>query len=177
MEIIDELVPLTADDIKQLEADRYSSTAGCSIPFFIIFAVSGFFAFQYFGVSYLWLFLLIIVSLLFLIVGLWLFFSGPTENKDVALDIKEGNKRRIVAPIEKKEIVEVKPRRSSSSVNSQMGRSVAELKFNYFMQVKDWKFDLTEEQYLSGAKKGDFVEFYVAPHSGKILSPPIEVRE
>jgi energy-coupling factor transporter transmembrane protein EcfT len=185
MEAIDELVPLTAEDLKILEAKKTSNYYGCGVVMIIVFVVMAFLALFYFSSSYLWLFILAGVSVLFLIAGLLAFWMGPIEDEKVVLDIQEGKKRRIVAPIESKDIVEAPPKRSafprSQSTGAifarQIAKSYAPLDLKYSMKVQGFKFALSEGQYLSGFRKGDFVEFFVAPHSKIILSSAEEVPE
>ncbi len=183
MEAIDELVPLTAEDLKILEAAKISSPYGCGIFAIIVFVLLALLGVYNFKSSYLWFFVFVGVSVLFLIVGLVAFVQ--VEDKNVVLDLQEGKKRRIVAPIESKGITEVQTRSSgrrlirsnTTSLGRQFGKSLAPLNFNYSMTVQGFRFAISENQYLGGAKKGDFVEFFVAPNSKIILSSPVEVQE
>ena len=180
MEAIDELVPLTAEDLKILEAAKISSSYGCGIFAIIVFVLLALLGLYNFSSSYLWFFVFVGVSILFLIVGFLAFVK--VDDKNVVLDIQEGKKRRIVAPIESKDITEAQTRSDRRynrrpTLANQFGKSLAPLNFNYSMTVQGFKFAISENQYLGGAKKGDFVEFFVAPNSKIILSSPVEVQE
>lgn len=178
METIDELVPLTEADIKKLQSASSVSTKGCGIFFLVVFLITGILTLWLATQSFLLALIVGVISLLSLLVGLFGYFSGPSEKeKNAVLDLQEGKKRRIVAPIEMKDLTDVTNNKIAFSMQQQIRNSYKELEFKYFMMVKGYKFDLSEEQYLAGARKGDFVEFYVAPHSGVILSEPVEVRE
>ena len=177
MEAIDELIPLLEDDVKILQAKKNSNFYGCGV--FMIIISFGLLLLGYFnfGGSYLWLSIIVIVSVLFLIASLLAFWMGPIEDKKVALDIKEGKKRRIIAPIESKDIqaVQTKRRRTGLSVETRVALQAIDSysgpNLKYSMTVHGFNFALSEEQYLSSFRKGDFVEFYVAPNSNIILSP------
>ncbi len=177
METIDELVPLTAEDLKILEAKKTTNYFGCGVVMIIFFVVTALLAYFFFSRSYLLLIVSAIVSVLFLIAGVMLIRAGSVDDEKVVLDIQEGKKRRIVAPIESKEIIETGPKRTGGSLSRQIRNSNAPLTFKYSMMVQGFNFPLSEDQYLSGFRKGDFVEFFVAPHSQIILSSAQEVQE
>lgn len=177
METIDELVPIEEQDLNILQAKKNSNFYGCGV--FMIIISFGLLLLGYFnlGGSYLWLSIIVIISVLFLIASLLAFWMGPIEDKKVALDIKDGKKRRIIAPIESKDIQEVQTnkRRSGLSVETKVALQAIDSysgpNLKYSMTVHGFTFDLSEQQYLSSFRKGDFVEFYVAPNSNIILSP------
>lgn len=177
MQEIDELVPLEAPDIEYLESKRVESNRGCAVQLLVGFGVIGLICAYTLLISYILFGILAIVALLLLFAGLFLLLGGPNENRKVVLDLKEGNKRRIVAPITTKEIIDVPTRSAAIGMKAQFVKAGKELHFKYYMTVKDWRFNLTEEDYLTGPGKGDFVEFFIAPHSDLFLSVPIEVRE
>lgn len=178
MKEIDELVPLTDADIKTLQEKIGTPNIGCAIFLLVVFLamiVGAFFLlFQIFLLGIV----LGAVALFVLLMAIGAFTGGSKEkNEKLARDIQEGKKRHIIAPIEMKDSVDVTPNKIPLSVRQQVRNSYRELKLEYFMMVKGYKFDLTEEQFLAGARKGDLVEFYVAPHSGEILSEATAVRE
>jgi hypothetical protein len=110
MQTIDELIPLTPDEIKMLEMKRFSSNTGCGIFAAVLFLAATVLAFGLFrGHEYVWMSVAAVVSLLFLAMTIYLFWTKQTEDKSVTLDLAEGKKRRIVAPIEGKEIIFVSP--------------------------------------------------------------------
>ncbi len=176
MEAIDELVPLTAEDLKILEAKKTTNYFGCGVIMIIFFVVTALLAYVFFISSYLLLFVSAVVSVLFLLAGVMLIRAGPDDDKKVVLDIQDGKKRRIVAPIESKDIIEVGQKRTGGTLSGQIANSYAPLNLKYSMMVQGFKFELSEDQYLSGFRKGDFVEFFVAPNSQIILSVPQEVQ-
>jgi hypothetical protein len=175
MEIIDELRPFTDKDIKYLESVKTSSERGCAIVFFGLAAIVVVAAYALLIQSYLIWTVVGLICLVLVLAGLLLLVK--TDDRKIVQDLKEGNKRRIVAPIEDKQAVEVPQRRRSYGTTGQLIRSTVGPELRYFMTVKGIRIDLSEEAYLTGPGKGDFVEFYIAPHSKKILSAPIEVRE
>ena len=187
MEPIDELIPLTSEDLKKLEADKTSSNLGCAIFPLLIFPVAIGGVWYFYGVSF-WLSLVPGgIALLCLIVSALVFWLGPSENKDVLLDISEGKKRRIVAPVESKEIVEVVPKTSNYSYGhvpsattkliKEIKKSSAPLDLKYSITVKEFNFPLSEEDYLTRFRKGSLVEFHVSPHSKTILSSVVEIDQ
>lgn len=187
MEEIDELIPLTPDDLKILEADKTDSNLGCAVfPLLIFpFAVGGAW---YFRGDSLWISLvLIVIALVCLIISTLIFLFGETDNKDVLLDIAEGKKRRIVAPVESKEIVEIVPKTSKFSyghvpsattkLSRDIEKSYAPLDLKYSITVKDFNFPISEEEYLTRYRKGGLVEFHVSPHSKTMLSAVVEIEQ
>ena len=178
MEEIDELVPLDEADIKTLQTKITTSNIGCAVVAFVFFLITALLALWFLNIIFLGAVALGLISAFSLIVAIGLALPGSKEkNEQLALDIQEGKKRHIIAPIEMKDSVDVTDNKIAFSVAGQLRNSNKELKFKYYMKVKGYKFDLTEEEFLAGARKGDFVEFYGAPHSGVALSKPIEVRE
>lgn len=182
MEITDELIPLNSEDLKILEARKYSSNLGCTGFASVVFFISAGCAWHFYGTSS-WLFYTSTVcSILFLLVTILIIRLGPSEDKKVLLDIENGKKRRIVAPVESKDIIEIeaaKPRHYHHSQLSrtmrQVHKSSAPINLKYSMTVKGFNFSLTEEDYLSRFRKGTLVEFHVSPNSEIILSYPIEI--
>lgn len=173
MKEIDELVLMSADDFKLLYAERYAPRKGWIK---LVFVLAAFLVYTIFFVYGRMPFMQIVVSLLALglvYLGIRLIRS-PRENKDIALDIKEGYKRRIVAPIESKESFDVSP--DVYDVNDMSQKGVA-LEFAYNMTVKEMKFSIKENFYLAGPKKGEFVEIFIAPHSNMVLSAPTEIQK
>ncbi len=71
--------------------------------------------------------------------------TKKTENAKVTLDLNEGNKRRIVAPIEEKEIIDVTRRPHPLNIKKQIIKSNQETKLKYYMTVKEFSFPLTED--------------------------------
>ncbi len=118
-----------------------------------------------------------IICLLLLLTGIGFLRQEKTENKKVTLDLNEGNKRIIIAPIEEKEVIDVTRRPHPLNIKKQIIKADQETKLKYYMTVKEFSFPLTENQYLASARKGDFVEFSVAPHSKIILSQPNEIKK
>ena len=179
MEAIDELVPLTADDLKMLEAKKTTNYFGCGVILIIFFLVTVLLAYVFFIRSYLFLSVSAVVSIIFLFAGVMLMRAGSVDDKKVVLDIQEGKKRRIVAPIESKDIIEVGQKGSvfPRRLSRQIADSYAPVNLKYSMMVQGLKFPLSETQYLSGFRKGDFVEFFIAPNSQIILSVPEEVAK
>lgn len=174
---IDEMVPLTEKDIELLKSKQFTGTWGCAVVCFVLIAVLSLVAYQFFLQSYLALVPTGVVCLLLLLTGIGFLKQKKTENPKVTLDLNEGNKRRILAPIEEKEIIDVTRRPHPLNIKKQLIKSDQEIKLKYYMTIKGFKFPLTEKQYLTGARKGDFVEFFVAPHSNVILSQPVELKK
>ena len=184
MDTIEELTPLTAGDIKKLEIKKTEGGHGCLGFSLFVFFLAGFAAYYFYGFEPLWFYIfgaIAVLFLLFLALTLW---AGPTEDKNVVLDLKEGNKLRIVAPIESKDIKESQSRgvkvlglSSEARVMRAASDSYKPLDLKYSMKVRDFTFELTEEQYLTSFRKGEFVEFFAAPHSKTILSAPVIFRE
>ena len=172
MNATDELVPLTEKEIEILKARQYTGTWGCAVICFIVAVVVCLIAYQFFWNSYLALVPLAIISLLIVWTGIGFLKQKRTENPKVTRDLEDGMKRRIVAPIEEKEIVDVTRYPHPLNIKKQIIKADQELKFKYFMTVKGFRFPLTEEEYLTGAQKGDLVEFHVAPNSEIILREP-----
>lgn len=181
METIDELIPLTAEDLKKLEAYKKDySSLGCAIfmLFLVVILAAGAWLFygSYNGLTYIF----IAVGLLILALSLLIIKFVPNDNKKVLQDIAEGKKRRIVAPVESKDLVE--GRRSSrrfggspvTGIAMQLARDSVPLNLKYSMTIKGIKFPLSENDYLSRFRKGTFVKFEIAPNSQTILSPPTE---
>lgn len=177
MDVIDELVPLSEKDIELLKKRQYTGTWGCAVVCFVVAAVLGLLAFQFFAESYLVLVPLAIISLLIILTGIGFLKQKRTENPKVTLDLNEGQKRRIVAPIEEKEVIDVTRRPNALNIKKQIIKADQELEFKYFMTAGGFQFPLTEEAYLTGARKGDLVEFHVAPHSEIILTEPFAVKK
>ena len=176
MDVLDELVPLTEKDIGFLKEKQFTGTWGCAVVCFVVAAILGLIAYQFFRESYLALIPSGIVCFLILWTGIGFLKQKRTENPKVTLDLKEGKKRRIVAPIEEKEVIDVTRYPHPLNIKKQIIKADQELKFKYYMTVRGFRFSLTEEAYLTGARKGDLVEFHVAPHSGIILSDPVAVK-
>jgi len=177
MNVIDELVPLTEKDIELLKSQQFTSTWGCAVVCFILVAVLCLIAYQFFWNSYLIVVSMSIICLLLLLTGIGFLKQKKTENAKVTLDLNEGNKRRVVAPIDEKEVIDVTRRPHPLNIKKQIIKSNQETKLKYYMTVKEFSFPLTEDQYLAGARKGDFVKFFVAPHSKIILSQPVEIKK
>jgi hypothetical protein len=173
MEIVDELVPLEKKDVEYLQAKKQRSEFGCGVVCFVLAGLCSVAAYSYFGSSYLLLIIPGILALVFLLIGLMMLVK--TDDRNIVRDLQEGRKRRIVAPIEQKDIID--KTRTAITMRRQVVQSTRGPRLKYFMTAGGFRFNLTEEEYLTGAGKGDFVEFYVAPHSNLILSKPIEVRE
>ena len=177
MQDIDELVPLTEKDIEVLKARQYTGTWGCAVICFIVAVVLCLAAYQFFWNSYMALVPMAIISLLIVWTGIGFLKMKRTENTKVTRDLDEGVKRRIVAPIEEKEVIDVTRYPHPLNIKKQIIKADQELKFKYFMTVRGFKFPLTEEDYLTGARKGELVEFHVAPHSEIILFEPSAVKK
>src|SRR6476661_3084797 len=165
MEIIEESVPLTAVDLKTLEIQKTKGGYGClgfSLVVFFLAAAGTYFTYS----EASWLFyILAVISALFLLFTALSFWMGPLEDKNVLLDIKEGNKLRIIAPIESKEIKEIQSRRvvvpglsSEARVLRAAADSYKPLNLKYSMKARNFTFELTEEEYLTSFRKGEFVE-------------------
>ena len=69
------------------------------------FEVSAFPQKQFITSDYVVLSALAVVALLLLVFAFFQFKQRRTENPDVALDIKEGKKHRIVAPVDGKDMI------------------------------------------------------------------------
>ena len=187
MEPIDELIPLTPEDSKILEADKTDSNLGCAVFPLLIFPVAVGGAWYFRGVS-LWLSLILsVIALVCLVISTLIFRFGETDNKDVLLDIAEGKKRRIVAPIESKEVVEIVPKTTNYSYGHvpsattklirEYNKSNAPLDLKYSITVKEFNFPISEEENLTRYRKGSLVEFHVSPHSKTMLSPVGEIDQ
>lgn len=178
MEEIDELVPIDEADIKTLQSKITTSSFGCAAAAFVFFLITALAALFFLSITFLGTIVLGIISVCSLFLAIGSALPGSKEkNEQIALDIREGKKRRIVAPIEIKDSSDVTSNKVAFTVAGQLSNANKELKFKYYMMVKGYKFDLTEKEFLAGARKGDFVEFYGAPHSGVALSKPIAVRK
>lgn len=181
MDTIKELVPLTADDIKKLEVKKTKGGYGClwfSLILFFFAVAATYFSY---GGGTRWFYVFAAISALCLLFIALSFWAGPTEDKNVLLDIKEEKKLHIVAQIKSKEIKEVQSRISGLSKEERLLKAVADsykpLNLVYSMKVHGYTFELTEEQYLTSFRKGEFVEFFAAPHSKTILSAPVVIHE
>lgn len=177
METIDEIIPLTESDVAILKSRQFTGTWGCSLICFAGVLILAFIGYLYFLDSYLILAILAVCSALLLLLGISFLKAKKFENHAVTQDLAEGKKRRIVAPIDEKDIVDVTRRPHPLNIKKQIIKADQELKLEYYMMVHGFKFLITENQYLSGARKGDFMEFSVAPNSKIILSEPTEFRE
>jgi hypothetical protein len=182
METIEELVPLTAEDIKKLEIQKTKGGYGCLWFSLVVFLLAAAVAYYNYGFGFWWFLAFAIIAGLFLILTVGLFLLGPGEDRNVLLDIKEGKKLRIVAPIESKEIIEIKSRRipglsSEGRLLQAAADSYEPLNLEYSIKVGNYTFKITEEQYLTSFRKGDFIEFFATPHSKTILSPLVELHE
>lgn len=173
MEEIDELVPLSADDLKFLYAKRYVSRSGSAKWLFLLAAFSAYSVFAFYGGMLFVQTVVGILSIGFVVLGIRIIRS-PRENKEITLDIKEGYKRRIVAPIESKEAIDVSP--TVKGVDGVYRKGVA-LEFAYTMTVKQMIFSIKEKFYLAGPRKGEFVEIFFAPHSNTVLSDPTKFQK
>jgi hypothetical protein len=177
MEIIDEVVPLTEKDIEILKKHQFSSTIGCAVICFIAVAILGFIAYQFFWGSYLLISIISTICLLLLLTGIGFLRAKKTENEQVTIDLKEGLKRRIVAPIEEKEIIDITRRPHPLNIKKQIIKSDQDVILKYFMYIQGFKFPISENQYLAGERKGDFMEFSVAPNSKIVISEPIAIKK
>lgn len=185
MEPIDELIPLTTEDLKILEANKTRSNLGYGIFALFIFLLAAGGVWYLCNVSFWLTFISGGVSFLFLIISALIFWLGPSENMDVLLDICEGKKRRIVAPIETKEVIEIVPKTPNyrnghvpsptSKLIKEIKNSSAPLNLEYWVTIKGFKFPLSEKEYLTRFRKGSLVEFHVTPHSKTILLWMVEI--
>lgn len=165
MNTFDELVPLSAEDIKLLE--RKKTTVGCliillAVALMIIIAIMLFFP-NIVGV---------IASVLVLLIAVGLIFVARSSDNQIKLDLSEGKKRVIIAPIEKKDSQMIERKKHPRSTFSDY-----EYSYKYWIKVKGQTFYISEEQFLTSFRKGSFIEAHIAPHSKTILLEPVEKSE
>jgi hypothetical protein len=163
VDTIDRLAPLTEEDVKALELAK---STGCLIwvitPLFIAMAA----AIAIYSADY-GVYLIAGVFALIMVAIAW---SRKGKDNKIDRDLREGQKRVIVAPVE------------SRAVNIDMNDPKLSSGTPLFIQnmkeskITGYSLDIAGRTYLVGREKyrefskGDLAELNIAPHSRRLLS-------
>lgn len=175
MDTIDQLVPLAEKDVTLLKSRQFIRLWEISVICFIAAPLVGFVGYQIFRDYYPILAVVGLICFIVLLIGGVLL--KKYENEQVTRDLTEGLKRRIVAPVEEKETVDVTRRPHPLNIKKQIIKADQGVDLKYYMKIYGFRIPLSEDEYLSGARRGETVEFFVAPHSEIILSQPVRWPE